>query len=48
MKRIVVWVDSEDQDAKQICEKLKKVLSSAKLSHTIIDVRDIKLLKNEK
>jgi hypothetical protein len=37
MKRIVVWIDSKDEDVERVCRKLEKFLKSIDLSHKILD-----------
>ena len=37
MKRIIVWIDSKDEDVERTCRKLQKFLNSIGISHKILD-----------
>jgi len=37
MKRIVVWIDSKDEDVERVCRKLERFLKSIGISHKILD-----------
>jgi hypothetical protein len=37
MKRIIVWIDSKDEDVERVCKELQKYLRSNQLPHKILD-----------
>jgi len=41
MKRIIVWVDTENMKVSQTLENLKKFLRSAGLQYSVVDVCEI-------
>jgi hypothetical protein len=41
MKRIVIWVDTENMKVAQTIEYIKKFLNSAGLKYNIIDICEI-------
>jgi hypothetical protein len=41
MKRIIVWVDTENRKVGQTIENLKKFLSSAGLHYSVVDICEI-------
>lgn len=43
MKRIVVWIDSKDDDVKRVRRRLEKLLSSLGLWYNIVDVCELVL-----
>ena len=43
LKRIIVWIDSKDDDVEKVRRKLNQLLNSAELSSTIVCVSDVLL-----
>ena len=41
MKRIIVWVDTENKKVGKTVESLKKFLSSARLQYSVVDICEI-------
>ena len=41
MKRIIVWVDSKNDDVEQVRKRLKKFLNSMGVRHTIVEVCEL-------
>lgn len=48
LKRIIVWVDSKDEDAEQVCKRLEKLLSSMGRGYKIVDVCELKWTEDDK
>jgi hypothetical protein len=48
MKRIIVWVDTENKKVGQTIENIKRFLSSAGLEYNIVDVCEIGELGDSK
>lgn len=48
LKRITVWIDSQDDDVEQACKRLEKLLSSVGLQHKIVDICELKWLEDDK
>lgn len=48
MKRIIVWVDSKDEDTEQVCKRLEKLLSSVARGYKIVDVCELKWVEDDK
>jgi len=41
LKRIIVWIDSKDNDVERVRRRLEKLLSSMGLSYNIVDVCEL-------
>jgi hypothetical protein len=41
MKRIIIWVDTENMKVGQTIENLKKFLRSAELQYSVVDICEI-------
>ena len=41
MKRIIIWMDSKDEDVERVCRKLQKFLNSMKVSHMIFEPSEL-------
>jgi len=38
---MTIWVDCKSENSEKLCEKLEKLLASLGLRHTIVDIREL-------
>ena len=41
LKRITIWIDCKNDDVKQVCNIVKRLLDSIKVRHKIVDVCEL-------
>lgn len=41
MKRVIVWMDTKDEEAERVCRKLQRFLKSIGITHRIVDTSEL-------